>query len=213
MEENTETKQEETQEEKLLAGKYKSTEDLEKAYKEAEKKMHESNTKKAEMEARIQELETLAQQAQKAEETNEETEDISSYEYLTKADLLKELKKQEEKHQTSLKQVMDEFKTYVQGTMEVGKIRSQYDGLSDRTIQTIINSYPDEPDFDSAYKKYREDVAKELRLNTETKVTTKEVNIPSRLGGTQDIKESEDRSRIERIKQAGTSGKLKLEKR
>jgi DNA repair exonuclease SbcCD ATPase subunit len=213
-EKKTETEQK-TDEEKLFAGKFKNVEDLEKSYKEAEKEFHTSRTRVSELEKEVAELKRKSEEIKETEKEDEETTDMAEYEYLTKADLLKVLKKQNEDAEKKYEDLMKTVQNYIQGNNEIQKIRASHPELSDSEIQNIINSYPEEATFEDAYKKRREEVAKIYGLNVETKtgVTTKEVKIPADLHGTEETGATEDRSRIERMKIAGTSGKMPLTKK
>jgi hypothetical protein len=201
---------EESKEEKLFAGKYKSAEELEKAYKESEKMAHEKAQKAAEVEKQLKEL----QEKEEETVTPEPETELENYEYLTKADMSKLLEKQKKELEEQRKKDREELLSFVDARSEIDKIRAKHPELTDATIQQVVALYPDETEFDVALSKHREQTAKELGLHTEVEVKTKEVNIPSNLIGVQDFGvETEDRSRIKRIREAGNAGKMPLQKK
>lgn len=201
---------EESKEEKLFAGKYKTAEELEKAYKESEKAFHEKSQKAADAEKQLKEL----QEKEEETVTPEPETELENYEYLTKADMSKLLERQKKELEDQRKKDREELLSFVDARSEIDKIRTKHPELTDATIQQVVALYPDETEFDVALSKHRDQTAKELGLHTETEVTTKEVNIPSNLIGVQDLGvESEDRSRIKRMREAGNSGKMPLQKK
>ena len=202
--------QEQEDKEKLLAGKFKTPEELEKGYSESEKKMHEALREKKELEEKLQKIEEAQKKREEeAQETNEDTA-LESYEFLTKQDLLKAQQKQEEKILKLLEQIKEENRSYTEGTMILTEIKSKHPELDRKDIQDIVARYPDETDFESAYAKHREEIAKRYGLLTEpTEKDVEEIPIPSSLKGMIEVPEATDRSRIERIKSAGKSGSLK----
>jgi len=191
------------EEPKLLAGKYKTADELEKAYKEAERSMHEAKQQRAELEKKVKELEDS--------KPSSPNDDLADYEYVSKKEMLEREKRLQDTLLQTFRKEKEELVGLLDAKMELTKIKQSHPDLPESEIRAVINEYPEDTNFDEALKKRREALAKVYGLHTTPPKGEKPMPaMPNQLQGIEQFgRENEDRSRIERMKKAGNEGSFK----